>query len=203
MELDDLKSIWKKDKPGFEPKREEEISFMIKGRSNSIISKLKRSVWFELIFTIVCGVILGLYALTLQSGALMWTIISLIVLFVSYLFYYVKKIILLNQFNPSTENLKNSIQHLLDRLTTYLNFYKKSYAILYPVYFCLGLLFGALESGLDNFLNRLSQPKTILLLVVMAGVFFVCTIWITNWYLRKLYGNHLDKLKELLNELQG
>src|SRR5688572_20785093 len=203
MELDDLKSIWKQDKPGFEPKREAEIASMIKGRSNSIISKLKRSVWFELIFTIVCSIVLGIYAITLDSGALMWTIISLLVLFGSYLFYYVKKILLLNQFNPSTENLKNGLQNLLDRLTTYLNFYKRSYAILYPVYFCLGLLYGAMEQGLDEFLQRLSQPKVIIYLVVLAGVFFFFTIWITNWYLRKLYGNHLDKLKELLNELQG
>lgn len=203
MELDDLKSIWKQDKPGFEPKKEAEIAFMIKGRSNSIISKLKRSVWFELIFTIICGVGLGIYALTLESGALMWTIVSLVILFVSYLFYYVKKIILLNQFDSTTENLKNSLQNLLERLTTYLNFYKKSYAILYPVYFCLGLLFGAMERGFNDFLHHVSQPKIILYLVVLAGVFFFFTIWITNWYLRKLYGNHLDKLKELLNELQG
>lgn len=203
MELDDLKSIWKQDKPGFEPKQEAEIASMIKGRSNTIISKLKRSVWFELIFTIVCGLGLGIWALMVESGALMWTIISLIVLFVSYLFYYVKKILLLNQFDSSKENLKNSLQHLFDRLTTYLTFYKRSYAILYPVYFCLGLAFGAMEKGLDDFLLRLSQPKTIVTLVLLAGLFFLCTVWITNWYLKKLYGNHLDKLKELLNELKG
>lgn len=202
MEFDDLKSIWKNEKPAFEPKREEEIASMIRGRSNSIISKLKRSVWFELIFTIVCGIALGIYTLTLEKGALMWTIISLIVLFISYLFYYVKKIILLNQFNPSAENLKNSIDLLLERLTTYLTFYKRSYAILYPVYFCLGLLFGALETGFDNFFQRLSQPKTIAYLVLISAVFFVCTIWLTNWYLRKLYGNHLEKLKELRAELE-
>lgn len=202
MELDDLKSIWKQEGTGFEPKKEEEIASMIRGRSNSIISKLKRSVWFELIFTIICGIGLGICALMLESGALMWTIVSLIVLFVSYLFYYVKKIILLNQFN-SSENVKDSLRHLYKRLTTYLNFYKRSYAILYPVYFFLGILFGAMERGLDDFLHHISQPKTILYLVVLAGLFFVCTIWITNWYLKKLYGNHLDKLRELLNELQG
>jgi hypothetical protein len=58
-ELDDLKLLWQQAKPGFEPKKEEEIASMIKGRSNSIISKLKRSVWFELTFTILCGVALG------------------------------------------------------------------------------------------------------------------------------------------------
>ena len=203
MELEDLKSIWKQQKPGLESKQEEEIASMLKGRSNSIINKLKRSVWFELIFTIVCGIGLGIYALTLDSGALMWTIISLIILFISYLFYYVKKIILLNQFDPSSENLKNNLQNLLERLTVYLNFYKKSYAVLYPVYFCLGLLFGALERGMDDFLYHISQPKTILILIAIAGLFFLCTIWITNWYLKKLYGNHLDKLKDLLQELQG
>jgi hypothetical protein len=202
MELEDLKSIWKS-KPGYEPKQEAEIASMLRGRSNSIISKLKRSVWFELIFTIVCGIALGIYALTIQSGALVWTIVSLLVLFVSYLFYYVKKIILLNRFDSSADNLKENLQHLLERLTVYLNFYKKSYAILYPVYFMLGLLFGALERGMDDFLQHISQPKTILYLVALAGVFFLCTMWITNWYLKKLYGNHLEKLKELLKELQG
>lgn len=201
-ELDDLKSIWKQVKPGVE-KKEEEIASMIKGRSNSIINKLKRSVWFELIFTIVCGVALGICAVMLERGPFMWTIVSLIVLFTSYLFYYIKKIILLNQFDSSSENLKNSLEHLLKRLTTYLNFYKRSYAILYPVYFCLGILFGAIERGVDDFLNHISQPKTILYLVVLAGVFFVVTIFVTNWYLKKLYGNHLDKLKELLHELKA
>lgn len=204
MELDDLKSIWKQDKPGFEPKKEEEIASMIKGRSNSIISKVKRNVWFELIFTIVCGVVLGVYAITLESGALMWTTISLIILFVSYLFYYVKKLMLLNHFDPSTENLKNSLQHLLERLTMYLKFYKRSFAILYPVYFCLGILFGALERGeMDSFLQKISQPKIIFYLVALAGLFFFCSVWLTNWYLKKLYGNHLTKLNELLKELQG
>lgn len=202
MELEDLKSIWKH-KPGFEPKQDKEIALMLQGQSKSIISKLKRSVWFELIFTMVCGLALGIYALTLESGALVWTIISLIALFTAYLFYYVKKIILLNKFDSTAGNMRENLQHLLDKLTTYLTFYKRSYAILYPVYFILGLLFGALERGMDDFLQHISQPKIILYLVALAGAFFLCTMWLTNWYLKKLYGNHLQKLKELLQELQG
>jgi hypothetical protein len=203
MELEDLKAIWKQRKPGYEPKQEEEIAAMLRGQSKSIISKLKRSVWFELIFTIVCGVALGVYALTIEDGALMWTLVSLLVLLVSYLFYYVKKIILLNRVDLASENLKDNLMHLLTRLTTYLNFYKKSYAILYPLYFCLGLLFGALERGLDDFVHHLVQPKTMLYLLLLGGLFFLVSFWVTQWYLKKLYGNHLDKLRALLNELQG
>lgn len=201
MELEDLKSIWKK-QPPVESKQDEEIALMLQGQSKSIISKLKRSVWFELIFTIVCGVALGIYGLTIESGALMWTIVSLLVLLISYLFYYVKKLMVLNRFDPAG-NLKENLTQILDRLTTYLTFYKRSYAILYPVYFLLGLLFGAIERGLDDFIDHVTQPRTLLIVVGLGVTFFILSFWITNWYLKKLYGNNIEKLKSLLNDLEA
>jgi uncharacterized membrane protein len=201
MELEDLKSIWKK-QPPVEPKQDEEIALMLQGQSRSIISKLKRSVWFELIFTIICGLVLGFYGLTIEAGALKWTIVSLLVLLISYLFYYVKKIILLNKFNPSG-NLKENLTHILERLSTYLVFYKRSYAILYTVYFLIGLLFGAIDRGIDDFINHVTKPQTLLLLILLGVVFFILSFWITNWYLKKLYGNNIEKLKTLLKDLEA
>lgn len=203
MELEDLKQIWKSHEQGYEPKQESEIASMLKRKSNSIIGQLKRNVWFELIFTIMCSIALAVYSFTLEGGAIMWTIISLLVLFACYLFYYVKKLMLLGRFDSSDENMKTSLESLYKKLSVYISFYKKSYAILYPVYFCLGIFFGALDSGLDGFLERMKDPKTVVLLVVLTGVFFIFTFILTNLYLKKLYGNHLNKLKDLLTELQG
>jgi hypothetical protein len=202
MELEDLKSIWKNGE-SYKQKDEAEIASMLRGNSQSIVSKLKKSVWFELFITVVAGVVLLIYALTLPSGALKWTSTSILVLLVAYSFYYVKKIMLLNRFDSSHENLRSNLKNLYDNLSDYLKFYKRSYAILYPVYFVLGLLFGALERGTDEFLVSLSQTKTILYLVLIAGLFFFCSTWLTNWYLKKLYGNQMDKLQKLLHELQG
>ncbi len=56
MELEDLKSIWKSGETVFQPKNEQEIAMMLKGRSISIVNKLKRNVWFELVFAIVVSV---------------------------------------------------------------------------------------------------------------------------------------------------
>ena len=67
MELEDLKSIWKSSEPVFQPKNEQEIAMMLKGRSISIVNKLKRNVWFELVFAIVVSVALLLYALSLEQ----------------------------------------------------------------------------------------------------------------------------------------
>ena len=203
MELEDLKQIWKSHEQGYEPKKESEIAFMLKGKSNSIISKLKRNVWFELIFTVACCIALGVFTITLERGAVLWTVVSLLVLFAAYLFYYIKKLILLGKFDASDENMKASLQSLHKKLSAYVSFYKKSYGILYPVYFFLGIFFGAVDTGMDNFVNRIKDPLTMAYLVCLTGLFFIVTIEVTNFYLKKLYGNHLNKLKELLEELKG
>src|SRR5687767_4692321 len=118
MELEDLKSIWKNSEH-FRLKNEAEIASMLKGTSQSIIAKLKRSVWFELIFTMVAGLGLFVYALTLPSGAPKWTSISILVLLVVYSFYYVKKLMLLNRFDPASGNLKSNLENLVDNFSSY------------------------------------------------------------------------------------
>ncbi len=201
-ELDDLKSIWKQ-QSGFESKNKAEIIQMLSKRSNTLIYKLKRSVWFELIFTVVCMLVLGGYSLTLNGGALMWTILSLLVLLLSFTLYYVKKIMLLNRYDASHENLKDNLNHLIVRLDAYMKFYNRSYAILYPLFFALGLLFGALESGFDRFIHKFESPMYTLSFIILSVVFMAGVYKITDWYLKKLYGNHIDKLRSLQQELQG
>jgi hypothetical protein len=120
-----------------------------------------------------------------------------------YTIYYIKKLTLLNRAQRGNENIHDTITLLVKNLMGYLKFYKNSYAILYPVYFLLGLLFGALERGTDKYLEFLSRPSTIISLLLVAGLFFLISTRLANWYLKKLYGNHLDKLKSLLNELHG
>jgi len=202
MELDELKNIWKSNEPGYTLKGEEELAIMLKGNSRSIISKLKRSVWFELTLTVGVGIALLVYSLTLPSGAMKWTSIFLLML-VAYSFYYVKKLTLLNQFESTHENIRANLEKLIDNLTSYLKFYKRSYAILYPIYFFLGLFFIALERGTSEFIILLKQPRTIITLIGLAVFFFICSTWLTSWYLKKLYGNHLDKLNALLKDLKS
>jgi hypothetical protein len=203
MELEELKSIWKQNEPAFQPKGEAEIALMLKAKSISIIAKLKRSVWFELIFTIIVSIVLLKYAISLKTGAFKWTSISLLVMCMASTIYFIKKLVLLNRFNEMHENLHDTISSLIKKLNGYLKFYKTSYAILFPVYFLLGLLFGALERGTDKYLEFLQKPATIIYLVLMAGLFFFLSTWFASWFLKKLYGNHLDKLNNLLAELQS
>jgi hypothetical protein len=38
---------------------------------------------------------------------------------------------------------------------------------------------------------------------MVAGIFYVASTWAVRWLLRKLYGDHLDKLKALVNDLHS
>jgi hypothetical protein len=67
----------------------------------------------------------------------------------------------------------------------------------------VALVFVAIERGFDEFLNVMVKPKTIAYLLLIAGLFFFCSTWLVNWFLKKLYGRHLEKLKNLLNELKS
>ena len=176
MELDELKNIWKQNPP-FPHKKAEEIAAMLKSKSSSIIDKLKRNVWLELLLTDLVGIGLLVYAFSIPNGRLKWMIISILVVFFLYTFYFIKKLLLLNRFAQG---------------------YKRSYAILYPVYFIIGLLFVAVEKGFDQFIHSITQPKALLYLIVMSLVFLFASTWFVRWYLRKLYENHVEKLKNLL-----
>jgi hypothetical protein len=202
MELDDLKDIWKKSGPEFRAKGKAELALMLQGRSTSIVDKLKRNVWIELILTFTASLGALGYALMLPSGTLKWTSISFVLLFSLYCTYYIKKLLLLNRFNPADENLKNHIDRLIISLDSFLKFYKRSYNILYPSFFVLVLVFLAIERGATDFLDSLNRPYMIIYLLLSSAFYYFLSTAFTTWYLKKLYGNHLDKLKSLAHELE-
>lgn len=203
MELEELRNIWKSNEPGFKPKDETEIASMLTGRSLSIIDKLKRNVRFELALALVVSLCLLVYALTLPAGSPKWASIAILLMCLAYIIYYIKKMILLNRFDPGTENIRANLVSLIEKLSGYLKFYRRSYTLFYPVFFCVGLLFGGMERGADEFFNNLLKPRTIFYLTIMATVFYLLSTWLVNWYLKKLYGDHLEKLEKLLNDIQA
>ena len=103
--------------------------------------------------------------------------------------------------NTSAQSADAIIEKLVDNLTTYLRFYKRSYTILFPVYFALCIIFRLLEVGTSRMVELLSQTKTILLLIGTAALFYAASTFVVDWLLKKLYGNHLEKLRTLLKDL--
>jgi hypothetical protein len=201
MEIDDLKTLWK-GSGTYEQKDPEQISAMLKGNSQSLITKLKRSAWFELLLNIAIGFALLILSFSMPNGAVRWSFSAILFLLLLYSIYYGKKIRLLNRFNTADKNVKQNLESLVKDLSAYLKFYKRSYTFLLPSYFLLSLAFVAVEKGWEQFIVRIAQPEVIVKLLFVAIVFVVGALFFSNWYMKKLYGNHLDKLKSLLSDLQ-
>ena len=202
MELNDLKSIWKQH-DSFQPKLEGgEIGFMLRGRSNSTISKLKRSIWLELVFTMAALLVLLYYSLTIPNGALKWSFGSFLVLFLGYIIYYFMQLNVFRQFKSNPLDIRTNLENLVHEMERYLAFYRISYSLLYPVYLILILSFVIIDRGVDKFLETMSDIRMILYMGFLIVIFLLSSLWFTKWYLKKLYGNHIDKLKELLNDIQ-
>jgi len=68
MEIDDLKTLWK-GSGTYKQKDPDQISAMLKGNSQSLITKLKRSAWFELLLTIAIGFALLIFSFSIPNGA--------------------------------------------------------------------------------------------------------------------------------------
>lgn len=204
MELDELKNIWQHDHASVRY-NEAQLATMLKRNSSSPVEKLKLSVWFELILSLLAGLAFLSYASTLPAGALKWITISILVLFVGYVIYFVKKLTLLNKFIKTNDqvNIKTNLERLILSLSGYLKFYRGSYTVLYPVYFGLGIVFGAMETGSESFLLKVKDPQWVLLILGVATAFFVFSSMFAKWYLQKLYGNHIEKLKAVLRDLEA
>lgn len=201
MELDDLKNIWQKGDL-FKPRREEEFTSMLKGKSHSIIARLKRNIWFELTFTIVGGLLLLYYAFSIPSPSLRWGGIFVLLSFLLYIIYYIKKINLLNRFEGSEGNIKSNLENLIQDLDAFLRFYYKSYTLLYPAYLALIVIVAIVDLGMVQFLDSLKDWKTIGLLLFLVLLSIALSLWISKWFLGKMYGKHLQKLRTLLKDLE-
>ena len=201
MELDDLKNIWQKSDL-YTPRREEEISEMLKGRSKSIITRLRKNVWFELVFTIVGGILLLYYVFSIPSLSFPVAFVLILLSFILYIIYYVKKINLLNRFEGSSGDVRTNLERLVADLDAFLRFYHRSYTILFPGFLLLTLILAIADLGLAKFLESLHEWRTVAYLLFLVLFYVALTFWIGEWYLRKLYGTHLQKLRGLLRELQ-
>ncbi|MCS6974722.1 MAG: hypothetical protein N2044_06970 [Cyclobacteriaceae bacterium] len=199
-ELDKLKSIWQS-ASGYTGKNKDEIARMLQGESASIVARLKRNVWIELLFTVVTGIALIYIGITSSNNRLSLMIAVLMVIYIFYLIYYIRKLRMLKRFSITGENIKNNLQHLTGALQGYLNFYKLSYIILYPLFFIAGLWIAARDEGMDNFLERFNNAAYLIRFLLLTALLMSSVYLFTNWYLKKLYGNHLKKLQGMLKEL--
>jgi len=205
MDLDDIKSIWK-DK-SIEGANANKISDMIGKQSQNPVAKMKRNLRMELLILIFSlGIVTVYYFVAFKSeySIIGWAYAFLLVLFC---YYFFRKGKLLNEMQCSSCRVKSNLELQLKQLERYVKFYLISGTVIIPILFIfLGIVLYYKKPTLINetiLYPSATNPawKFLLAWFILLSI-STAIMWMLNRaYINKLYGRHIDKLKQLLAQI--
>jgi len=220
MELDALKEIWK----GAGEKKEQlpgntEILNMLNKSSKSPVAKMMRNVLAEAIIIIVSFGAVAIFYFTAFKGrfsSIAWVYVVIAAFFV---FYYYRKWKLLNEMQCVACQVKSNLKRQVRTLEKYIRFYLLAGTAMVPLVFIfLGVLFyykfpaGSLGFILPPLQNTATSiplqnagPSMLKASFIWVVCLFLVTIFVyrgSRWFINRLYGQHILKLKQLIDQME-
>lgn len=202
MELDQWKDVWKKQEAPPTPSLKE----MLGKRSHSPIAKMKRALFMELLTVILSFGAVVIYYLTAYKGKFQevgWLYLLLMVMFIVY--YYFKNRLLTSMECMSCE-VKSNLLKQVSTLEKYTRFYLIAGTALIPLVILFFYAFSWYHFPNGKFMFPLPSEKTSLF-ESFGTVALVCVLstfgmyHLNKWYIRKLYGNQIKRLRTMLEDL--
>jgi len=204
MELDDLKGAWKQKTQQTAKKllSDEELLAMLHMKAGNTIDLLKKSVRFELWFTVLFIIVCVAVVFTTADQTIRDISFITIIISCGFGYYYYKKLLMLNNLNIENKSIKENLTHLITQFEKFLWFYRWGFNILFPIALLAGAFAGIQVSTEKDFIQLVSQIKLWAILILIFVPLTVLFNFGMKWYLKKLYGKHLSHLRFLLLELQ-
>lgn len=198
MELDQLKEMWSNvgsKQPG---PSADELQAMLQKKSQSPIAKMKRNLTWELI-TIV--VFYSITIFSMRNYEKIFASFTILLLMIGFLFgiYFYFKYRLLQSMECLTCEVKSNLQMQLQTLEKYVRKYFVFSNLLTPVVF--------FATGFITYMQRDADltvsPLRFWTIFSIIGILFTVAVYFLNkWYIHKLYGQHILRLKNILNDME-
>jgi hypothetical protein len=208
MELDSLKEIWKESE-GKETavSANEEILAMLNKSSRSPVARMMRNVLAEMILMIVLFGAVSVFYFIAFKGEFSTIAWAYVVLSALCTFYYYRKWKLLHNIQCVACQVKSNLNKQVKTLEKYIRFYLIAGTAMVPVVFIfLGMLFYFKYP--EGSLAPVFPPPA----AVSAKTWVAWTVslslltgiaWLGNrWYVNRLYGQHIQQLKRLLEQME-
>ncbi len=197
MELDNIKEAWQAHEVKKIPGDNDEIRRMLNKKSKSPIAKMKKNLLWEMIVIVVLYTIGILYYIVADHGRYWELALMLFLVAVLFMYYYYRKNKLLNEMECVACEVKSNLERQVSTLDKYLRLYFIAGTLLTPIaYFTTGLVVLYKTPGVGNI-----SAKGISWFVG-SGIGLTVMIYFANkWYVNKLYGQHVKKLKNLLQQM--
>ena len=200
MELDKLKELWDNSINSSLPMNEEGLSQILNNTTRRPIDLIKRNLKLEVLFVILLyGIIIWLILNQVNSGFLYVDIILLVaaaILFFIYAFYKYK---LLNKMECVACEVKSNMILQLYSIEKLVKLYFRVGNV--------GIIFVYLIAGTISYFDAEGETVSfphyleILIFLAIGAVLFIINYYFSRWYLFNLYGKHIQKLKNILYEM--
>lgn len=198
MELDNLKTLWKEQELKEQSAGEADILAMLQKRSKSPIAKMKRNLFWELIIILVMYTSMITYYMMADYGRFKELSLMLLIIVIPFIFYYYKKNKILTEMECVTCEVRSNLRRQVATLEKYIRFYFIAGSVLAAAaYFITGLIVNS-KAGHEF----LSNPQSIWTFVGCGVILVIVMIFLNKWYVNKLYGQHVKRLKELLQQTE-
>lgn len=209
MDFKDIKNTWKDsfNNDDLLNKDEIEAKLKIKSKSNTALNKVKRNYKIELVLGVVLSVCFIVWMSLNLSNKYNFIFLVLTILFFGTLisftwrnFQKIRRTVL------SNEQLKPALKKTIKDIEKYVNFNKSNFtkflllpfAIIFGMF--IGLFIGIGEKEISEVFLILESGiiKVLLLVIILSAVF----IPISQYFNRRMYKQHLDELKQCLEDFE-
>ena len=206
MELEYLKEVWKQ--------AGEDNTMAVAGKqrllplpgapSQSLVSKMRRNLFYELLIVLVCVAAIAVFYFVSFGGALKEVSWAYILLAFIFTVYFYKKNKLLKSMPCPAFQVKYNLSLQLTTLEKYVRLYLIAGTAMAPVvmlFFYLLLHYKHLV--IFPGVYAIKEPSAFALLyLLITGIFTIIFYLLNRWYIGRLYGRHIKKLKKLLREME-
>lgn len=209
MELDELKSQLKNKLAADHAGRSgDDIAALLHKKTGSIVDKLKRSLWIEILCGVVVFIVFGYIGLfsSYHSLRIYFSVFTILVAaFVGLLFFLLRRT---TRLSSTALPVKSNLQTIINIIEEFMKRYFQFTMALIPICFIFSFLVGYYEPKPMPEADRIAKSifgqnpwKMIIFLVAYMALLSVGIYYFTKWYLRKLYGKYVTQLKECIEEL--
>jgi hypothetical protein len=205
MELDQLKDMWKEQEADQSP---QEVQPILGRKSNTPIAKMKRHLMAELIAVVVGYGLVIVYFLLMNGGKFYSVAILYLVIGALFCVYFYKKFKLLKEMECMACQVKSNLSKQVNTLEKYTRFYLFAGTAIIPIVLIFFYWFEntyLTRDRIDVFLQPSNTVSIFQSLLALAMVIIPITIifyFVNKWYIRKLYGNYIGKLKSMLSQME-
>lgn len=208
MELDELKyQLNQRLATDHASRSNADISALLKKKTHSVISKIKRSLIIEMVLCVLffAAMLYVCFITDYWSIRVYFGVFTVLTVLMTLVLYYLYR--RTDTLSDSDRPIKTNLQTLVGLLEEFVKRYFQFTMALLPVCFMFSMILSYADPveipEIEKFSVKVFTARW--QVMVFLGVYMIAlaisVYYFTKWYLKKLYGNYLKELKQYIAEL--